>query len=110
MLTAREVVGRGKLAELLDITGSAVWRYEHGRIHPNEVEPLYEAIAKVEDRIAAGEFVKPDKAPAVKSPSKADLVNRIEAAVTYLREGTKGLSGKAVAEATLALLDPPTES
>ena len=72
-IAARQVMGRNVLAEALDTTGSAVWRYEHGRIHPDEVEPLYEAIAKVEDRIAAGEFVKAEKAPAVKSPSAAFL-------------------------------------
>lgn len=109
-LVARQVVGRGKLAELLDTTQSAVWRAEHGRIHPTEVAALQAGLDAVKQRIAKGEFVKQERQPAAKQPSKADLLHRVEAAVTYLREGTKGLSGKAVAEATLALLDPPTDS
>ena len=40
------------------MTGSAVWRAEHGHIHPGEVDALQAGLKKVEDRIAAGEFVK----------------------------------------------------
>ena len=66
-LAARQVVGRGNLAEALEVTGSAVWRYEQGRIHEDEVKGLQGGLTKVEARIAAGEFVKPDKAPTAKS-------------------------------------------
>jgi len=102
-------MGRNVLTEALDTTGSAVWRYEHGRIHPDEVEPLYEAIAKVEDRIAAGEFVKPDKAPAVKSPSKAALEARIADTLTLLREAAadKKVTKAGALAAAIERLDPP---
>jgi ribosome-binding protein aMBF1 (putative translation factor) len=109
-LACRQVVGRGKLAERLDTTQSAVWRFEQGRIHPNEVEGLKAGLDAVEKRIASGEFVKAEAAPKVAQPTKAELLHRVEATVTYLRDGTKGLSGKAVAEAALALLDPPVQS
>jgi hypothetical protein len=108
-LACRQVMGRNALAEALDMTGSAVWRAEQGRIHPDEVKSLETGLKKVEDRIAAGEFIKVERQPQAKSTSKADLQHRIEAAIEYLRTGTKGLSGKVVAEATLALLDPPTQ-
>jgi ribosome-binding protein aMBF1 (putative translation factor) len=108
-LACRQVMGRNALAEALDTTGSAVWRFEQGRIHPAEVEPLYEAIAKVEDRIAAGEFVKPEKQPAAKSPSKAALEARIDAAITGLREAAadKKVTKAAAIATALERLDPP---
>jgi hypothetical protein len=54
------------------------------------------------------EFVKPERQPAVKQPSKAELAHRIEEAVEYLRGSTSG-SGKSVAQAVLAILDPPAQ-
>jgi ribosome-binding protein aMBF1 (putative translation factor) len=110
VLAARQVTGRNRLAELLSVTGSAVWRFENARIRPDEVEPLRKALAEVEKRISEGEFVKAAREPKATSPTKAELKHRVEAAAEYLRTGTKGLSGKAVAEAALALLDPPTQA
>jgi hypothetical protein len=107
-LAVRQVVGRGSLAEALEVTGSAVWRFEQGRIHPTEVEGLQAGLKAMEDRIAAGEFVKPERQPKVAGPSKAELAHRVEEAVEYLRGGTSG-SGKSVAQAVLAILDPPAE-
>jgi hypothetical protein len=49
-LAARQVIGRNRLAELLSVTGSAVWRFEDARIRPDEVEPLRKALAEVEKR------------------------------------------------------------
>jgi hypothetical protein len=58
-LAVRQVVGRGALAEALEVTGSAVWRFENGRIHPVEVDALQAGLKKVEDRIAAGGSSRP---------------------------------------------------
>jgi hypothetical protein len=99
-------MGRNQLAEALGVTGSACWRFEHGRIHPAEVDGLKTGLAAVEKRIAAGEFVKAERAPKTAGPSKAELAHRAEEAVKYLRGGTSG-SGKSVAQAVLAILDPP---
>jgi hypothetical protein len=79
-----------------------------GRIHEDEVEPLKTGLAAVEKRIAEGEFVKAERQPAVKQPSKAELAHRIEETVKYLRGGTSG-SGSSVAQAVLAILDPPAQ-
>jgi hypothetical protein len=105
-LACRQVMGRNALAEALDTTGSAVWRFEQGRIHPDEIKPLQDGLKKVEDRIAAGEFVKAERQPKGAGPTKAELAHRIEEAVKYLRGGVSG-SGKSVAQAVLAILDPP---
>jgi hypothetical protein len=107
-LACRQVVGRGKLAELLDTTGSAVWRYEQGRIHPDEVESLTAGLKKVEDRIAAGEFVKPDKAPAAKQASKTELAHRVETVIELVKaaRGDKGITKVALVDSVLAVLDP----
>jgi hypothetical protein len=109
-LACRQVIGRGALAEALDTSQSAVWRAEQGRIHPGEVDGLKAGLDAVEKRIASGEFVKAEAAPKATSPTKAELLHRVEATVEYLCTGTKGMSGKAVAEAALALLDPPTQA
>jgi hypothetical protein len=108
-LAARQVIGRNRLAELLSVTGSAVWRFENARIRPDEVEPLKTALTAVEARIAAGEFVKAAAEPKGSGPTKAELAHRVEETVKYLRSGTSG-SGKSVAQAVLALLDPPTQA
>lgn len=107
-LAARQVVGRNRLAELLETTGSAVWRWENGRIHPDEVGDLDNRLDAVEDRINRGEFVKQERQPKGSGPSKAELAHRVEEAVKYLRGGTSG-SGKSVAQAVLAILHPPTQ-
>lgn len=90
VLAARQVVGRGKLAELLDTTQSAVWRWENGRVHPDELDGLISGMSQVDERIEQGDFVKPERQPKVSGPTKAELQHRIEAAVEYLRGGTKG--------------------
>jgi hypothetical protein len=107
-LACRQVVGRGKLAELLDTTGSAVWRFEQGRIHPDEVTALQTGLAAIEKRIAEGEFVKPEKAPAAKQASKADLTHRIEVTVELVKaaRGDKGITKAALVDSVLAVLDP----
>jgi uncharacterized protein (DUF433 family) len=110
VVAARELIGRMKLADLLGVTGSAVWRFEHGRIHPAELDGLISGMSQVDQRIAEGDFVKAERQPTAASPTKAELQHRIEATAEYLRTGTKGLSGKAVATAALALLDPPTQA
>jgi ribosome-binding protein aMBF1 (putative translation factor) len=86
-VAARQVMGRNALAEALGVTGSACWRFERGRIHPTELEPLYEGIAKVEDRIAAGEFVKAERQPKVAGPSKAEALHRLEVVSQLARDG-----------------------
>jgi ribosome-binding protein aMBF1 (putative translation factor) len=108
VVAARKILGRKVLAEALGISESACWRAEQGRVHPGEVKPLTPALVAVEKRIADGEF-KEARQPKAKALTKAELEHRIEAVIFYLREGTKGLSGKAVAAAALALLDPPAE-
>jgi ribosome-binding protein aMBF1 (putative translation factor) len=120
-LTARKVVGRDRLAELLGLSGSAVWRFEHSRIHPDEVEPLYEALAGVEDRIAAGEFARPaaaSKTPKPKALSRSELAHRLDVLAELLRtaRGDKSVSKTALVDAALAVIEPqpqadqPTES
>jgi hypothetical protein len=110
VLAARDVVGgRGKLAELLGgISGSAVWRHERGRTHPTEVAALREALAQVEAKIAAGEFVKAAAEPKATGPSKADLTHRIEVAAELCRSGRgdKAITKGKLADALLAVLDP----
>ena len=110
VLAARQVVGRNRLAELLSVTGSAVWRFENARIRPDEVDGLISALSQVDQRIEQGDFVKAAREPKATGPTKAELLHRVEATAEYLRTGTKGLSGKAVAEAAMALLDPPTQA
>jgi hypothetical protein len=80
VLAARMVVGRSKLAELLNVSGSAVWRFEapRGRVHPEELDTLRDGIAKVHERIAAGEFVKVTAEPKTGAPSKAEAIHRLE--------------------------------
>lgn len=60
------------------MTGSAVWRFENGRIHEAEVEGLKTGLKQVEERIAAGEFVKPEREPKTKAPTRADLEARLD--------------------------------
>jgi hypothetical protein len=110
VLAARDVVGgRGRLAELLGgISGSAVWRHERGRTHPTEVDALREALAAVEKRIAAGEFVKPEPTSKGAGPGKADLAQRIEVAAELCRSGRgdRAITKAKLADALLAVLDP----
>jgi len=107
-LACRQVVGRGKLAELLSVTGSAVWRFENGRIHEDEVKGLQAGLKKMEDRIAAGEFVKAAAEPKGKQPSKADLTHRVEVAVELVKaaRADKGITKAALVDSVLAVLDP----
>jgi transcriptional regulator with XRE-family HTH domain len=99
VLAARKVTGRKELAEALGISQSAVWRAEQDRIHPGEVEALAAGIAKVEARIQAGEFVKPEK---------QTQDNRIEAAVKLLTDARsdKKVSKSALIDSVLDVLAP----
>lgn len=108
VLAARQVVGRNKLAELLGWNGSSVWRAEQGRIHPDEVKPLREAIAKVHERIAAGEFTKAAATPKAKRLAYTELAHRIEVAAELLATGRKdkGITKVALVDAALAVLVP----
>jgi uncharacterized protein (DUF433 family) len=108
-LAVRQVVGRGSLAVALEVTGSAVWRFENGRIHPSEVDALQAGLKKVEDRIAAGEFVKPEAAPKAKATTRAQLEARINAAITSLREADadKRITKASAIATALERLDPP---
>jgi hypothetical protein len=109
-LAARQVLGRGKLAEALGMTGSAVWRAEQGRIHADEVPTLRDGLAAVEKRIAAGEFVKVERAPKAARLPYAELVHRIEVAAELLRtaRGDKSITKAALVDSSLAVLDPAT--
>jgi hypothetical protein len=108
VLAARQVVGRTALAEALGLTGSAVWRAEHGRIHPGEVEPLTAAMEKIDERIQAGEFVKSERQPQAKQPSKTDLLHRIEVAAELLHtaKGDKSVGKSALIDSLLIVLEP----
>jgi hypothetical protein len=108
-LACRQVMGRNLLAEALDTTGSAVWRFENGRIHPTEVKPLQDGLAAVEKRIAAGEFVKQERQPRTGATTRAQLEARIDAAITGLREAAadKRITKAAAVATALDRLDPP---
>jgi hypothetical protein len=107
-LAARQVMGRSALAEALNTTGSAVWRFENGRIHPGEVKTLQDGLKQVEDRIAKGEFVKPEKQPAAKQASKADLIHRVEVVNELLQSARsdKSITKASLIDSALAVLAP----
>lgn len=89
-----------------------MWRFENGRIHPNEVGDLDNRLDAVEDRINRGEFVKEERQPKAASPSKADLLHRVETAVEFVKtaRSDKGVAKSALIDGVLALLDPPAEA
>jgi hypothetical protein len=107
VVAARKLLGRKDLSEALGLGQSATWRAEQGRVHPKELEALTAALAKVEKRIAAGEFQKAtrERQPAV---SKADLIHRIEAVVTFVQgaRSDKRVTKSGLIDAVLAVLDP----
>jgi ribosome-binding protein aMBF1 (putative translation factor) len=78
VVAARKALGRKVLAEALSLSESATWRAEQGRVHPGELKALTDALGKVEERIAAGEFAKPKRQPTAKALSKADLLAQRE--------------------------------
>jgi hypothetical protein len=96
VLAARKATGRTKLAELLDISPSAVWRAEQSRIHPSEAAGLRERLSGIEDRIAAGEFAKQAK------------TGRVDRAVELLRkaQGDKAVTRAQLIEELLVILAP----
>lgn len=108
VLAARQVVGRNRLAELLAVTGSAVWRFEQGRIHPDEVDGLISGLDAIEKRIAAGDFVKAAAQPKAKQASKADLTHRVEVVVELVKaaRGDKSITKAGLVDSLLAVLDP----
>jgi hypothetical protein len=109
VLAARQVVGRGKLAELLDTTQSAVWRFEQGRVHPDELDGLISGMSQVDQRIEQGDFVKPERQPKATGTTKAQLEARIDAAIAGLREAAadKRVTKAAAIATALERLDPP---
>jgi hypothetical protein len=109
---ARQMIGRGKLAELLHVTGSAVWRFEHGRVHPGELDGLISGMSQVDQLIEQGEFVKQERQPKAKQPSRAELAHRVETAAEFIKtvRGDKSVTKSALADGVLVLLDPPAEA
>jgi hypothetical protein len=112
VLAARQVIGRNKLAELLSVTGSAVWRFENGRIHEDELDGLISGMSQVDQRIEQGDFVKPERQPKVAGPTKAELLHRVETVIQFVKaaRGDKGVAKSALADGVLALLDPPAQA
>jgi hypothetical protein len=108
VLAARQVVGRNRLAELLETTGSAVWRAEQGRIHEDEVDGLKAELDVVEKRIAAGEFVKAAAEPKAKQASKAELLHRVEVVTELVRSARsdKSITKATLIDSALAVLNP----
>jgi hypothetical protein len=111
VVAARRLIGRTKLAELLHVTGSAVWRFEHGRVHPEELDGLISGMSQVDQLIAQGEFVKQERQPKAKEPSRPELAHRVAAAVEFIEtvRGDKSVTKSALADGVLVLLDPPAE-
>jgi hypothetical protein len=111
VLAARKVLGRKDLSAALGISESTCWRAEQGRIHPAEVQPLTEAVGKVEERIRSGEFQKEARQPKAAAPNKSDLTHMIEATVQFVRaaQGDKRVTKTNLIEAVLAVLDPQVE-
>jgi hypothetical protein len=107
-LAARQVVGRNRLAELLETTGSAVWRAEQGRIHEDEVDGLKAGLDVVEKRIAAGEFVKAAAEPKAKQASKAELQQRVVVGSELVRSARsdKSITKATLIDSALAVLNP----
>jgi len=109
VLAAREVVGRNQLAALLDTTGSAVWRWERNRVHPDELAGLEANLAEVEAKIEAGDFVKPERpVPGTKQPSRAELEHRLAVLAELLTgaRGDKTFTKVGLIDAALAVLGP----
>jgi hypothetical protein len=75
------VGGRMKLAGLLDVTGSAVWRFENGKMHSDETD-IVDKMAELDERIKAGEFA--DQAKGSKK-DKAD--NKVASRLAFVLEG-----------------------
>jgi ribosome-binding protein aMBF1 (putative translation factor) len=108
VLAARERVGRDKLAAFMQTTGSAVWRWEHGKIHPNEVDYLREQLARVEAGELPEPAPRPVREPKAKTPSKTQLAHRLDVLAELLRtaRGDKSISKAALVDAALAIIEP----
>lgn len=78
---------RPALIELTEIEGthSAVWRAEHGRVHPNEVELWTYAL----DQIESGKVKPPERARANAGTrvTRDDLLVRLTKVITLLESG-----------------------
>jgi hypothetical protein len=85
-LTNAKIKGftRPMLCELTGMNGSAVWRAQNGRIHPDEVA----AVTGVLDRIESGEVAPPERAThaRVRRATRADLQARAARADALLAE------------------------
>jgi hypothetical protein len=93
------------------MSGSAVWRFEHRKTHPDEVEPLRAGLVRVEARVEAGEFTRPAREPKVKTSSRAELAHRLHVLAELLRtaRGDRSISKAALVDAALAVIEPPQE-
>jgi hypothetical protein len=72
------------LCELTGMNGSAVWRAQNGRIHPDEVA----TVTGVLDRIESGEVTPPERATHARArrATRADLQARAARADALLAE------------------------
>jgi hypothetical protein len=86
VLDARKIVGRNRLAELLSVTGSAVWRFENARIRPDELDGLISGMSQVDQRIEQGDFVKAATEPKAKTATKAELEHRLTTVMELVRQ------------------------
>ena len=111
VVAARQVVGRAKLAELLSLSQSAVWRAEHGRVHPDELDGLISGMSQVDQLIEQGAFVKAERQPKAKRVSRDELAHRVETVIEFVKtvRGDKGVAKSGLADGVLAILDPPAE-
>jgi hypothetical protein len=114
----RKVIGRDRLAELLGVSGSAVWRHEHRKTHPDEVEPLRDGLVRLAARVEAGEFARPAATTRPRQLTRADLAHRFEelAKVLHAARGQKTITKTDLIDTLLAIIepqpqeDPPAES
>jgi ribosome-binding protein aMBF1 (putative translation factor) len=102
LMSARAAgVGQAKIAAEADVMPFAVWRAERRlKVTADELPKLTAALDRIET------WEKVPKAAKVASPSKAEIQHRVETTIEFLRTGIKGLSGRAVADGVLAILDP----
>jgi hypothetical protein len=111
----RKVIGRDRLAELLGVSGSAVWRHEHRKTHPDEVDELRDGLVLLAARVEAGEFARPaatTKAPKAKPVSMTELAHRLDVLAELLKSarGDKTISKAALVDAALAVIEPQPQA
>ncbi len=114
IVAARELPGasRSVVAALTGLTPGKVWRVEQGRVRPDEVAQVTEALDALERNGLPEEYRPKERPAAVACPTKAELVARVEAAVEFLRKARddRSIAKAALVDTVLAYLDPrPTE-